>query len=157
MSSFGKAVTLPAAKRAASTSDVTAVCDRTPQVRDAIVDAISGVSACGDVTADHLAEIRALILNAKNISALKAGDFSGLTALKLLSLKGNQLSTLDANIFSNLTALESLNLFNNRLSTLDASIFSNLTALKVLNLSNNQLSTLDASIFSNLTALTGLF
>ena len=121
------------------------------------MNAISGVSACGDVTAEHLAAIRALILNSKDIKALKVGDFSGLTALRLLSLKGNQLSTLDASIFSNLTALQSLNLFNNRLSTLDASIFSNLTALKVLNLSNNQLSTLDASIFSNLTALTGLF
>ena len=133
------------------------VCDRTVQVRDAIVEAISGVIACGDVTAEHLAAIGILNLRSKDIKALKAGDFSGLTILKELNLSDNHLSSLDADIFSNLTALELLSLHNNRLSTLDADIFSNLTALKRLNLSYNQLSSLDASTFSNLAALKTLY
>ena len=157
VSRFGKAVKPHAAKRVVSTSDVTAVCDRTVQVRDAIVDAISGVSACGDVTADHLAAIRTLDLNSRDIKALKAGDFSGLTALKTLYLHGNRLSTLDADIFSGLTALKALYLHRNQLSTLNAGIFANLTALETLYLNRNQLSALNAGIFSGLTALKALY
>ena len=157
VSRFGKSVKPHAAKRVVSTSDVTAVCDRTVQVRDAIVEAISGVSACGDVTAEHLAAIVTLDLYSKDIKALKAGDFSGLTALKSLYLHGNHLSTLDADIFSGLTALKALYLHRNRLSTLNAGIFSNLTALETLYLNRNQLSALNAGIFSGLTALKALY
>ena len=129
------------------------ICDRTVQVRDAILEAISGVSACGDVTAEHLAAIGILNLRSKGIKALKAGDFSGLTTLNQLFLSDNHLSTLDADIIANLTALEILQLSGNQLNTLDASIFSNLTELKALLLSGNHLGTLDAGIFSNLTVL----
>ena len=55
----------------------TAVCDRTPQVRDAIVAAVSSVSDCGDVTETHLAAIAFLYLSYEEITALKIGDFDG--------------------------------------------------------------------------------
>ena len=128
------------------------VCDRTTQVRDAIV-AKAPVSTCGDVTAEHLAAIIGLKLISKNITVLKAGDFSGLTALRTLALGNNNLITLPANIFSDLTALEGLALGGNQLSTVDANLFSGLTALQILVLSHNQLSTVDANLFSGLTAL----
>ena len=41
-------------------ADVTPVKDRTPQVRDAIVDAVPGVNNAADVTAAHLAAITEL-------------------------------------------------------------------------------------------------
>ena len=45
-----------------------------------------GVSACGDVTADHLSAITRLSLYDENISTLKSNDFSGLTSLEALDL-----------------------------------------------------------------------
>ena len=128
------------------------ICGRTEQVRDEIVAQVP-VSNCGDVTADHLAEITSLDLRFRDISALQAGVFSGLTALQELNLGTNDLETLPADVFSELTALQVLNLNNNDLETLPADVFSELTALQVLNLNNNDLETLPADVFSELTAL----
>jgi hypothetical protein len=73
---------------------VTPVCDRTEQVRDAIVAAVPGVTECADVTETHLAAITGpLNLANKSITALKAGDFDGLTALTELDLNNNQITT----------------------------------------------------------------
>ncbi len=132
------------------------VCGRTPQVRDEIV-ATAPASACGDVTMEHLSAITSLNLAEKNISSLKADDFSGLTALDALSLHSNQINTLPENVFSNLSSLKVLLLQDNRLSGLPAGIFSQLTALETLSLRSNRLSSLPAGIFSQLTALEILF
>ena len=132
------------------------VCDRTTQVRDAIV-AKAPVSTCGDVTAEHLAAIIGLKLISKNITVLKAGDFSGLTALETLYLRSNKLTTLPENVFSGLTALETLYLHKNQLTTLPENVFSGLTALKYLYLNENQLTTLPENVFSGLTALERLY
>ena len=67
------------------------VCDRTEQVRDEIV-AVSGVSTCGGVTDADLAAITFLGLSFAEITSLKEGDFSGLTALQELDLNGNATS-----------------------------------------------------------------
>ena len=129
------------------------ICNRTAQVRDAIV-AAAPVSTCGAVTADHLSAITVLDLVSKGISTLKAGDFSGLSALEELKLSHNQLSSLPQNIFSGLSALEELKLSYSQLSSLnDADIFSSLSALKRLDLRGNGLRSLDANIFSSLSAL----
>ena len=64
-----------------SYADITLVSERTPQVRDAIVAAVPGVSNPADVTAAHLAAITSLNLRNVGITALKTGDFSGMTAL----------------------------------------------------------------------------
>ena len=61
-------------------SGFVSVADRTPEVRDAIVGAISGVSDADQVTAAQLATITNLNLRGKGISSLKTGDFSGLSA-----------------------------------------------------------------------------
>ena len=137
------------------TPSITPVCDRTPQVRDEIVRR-APVSTCSDVTDAHLAAITKLAFFKKGISALQAGDFSGLTALTWIGLEYNELSSLSAGIFSGLTALETLDLHHNALSSLDADTFSGLTALEDLRLDSNKLSSLDADIFSGLTALEDL-
>ncbi len=128
------------------------VCDRTPQVSDAIVEA-AGASDCNAVTAAHLWAITELPLNERDISALKTGDFSGLTALAKLNLAGNRLSTLPANLFSDLPAINLVSLRENNISTLPASLFSNPSPLKDLDLTHNVLSGINKSTFSGLTAL----
>ena len=72
-------------------------CDRTVQVRDAIVAQVSGVSTCGGVTDAHLAAITSLDLGSAGITSLKEGDFSASRAHR--SLDNNSLSNLPAGVF----------------------------------------------------------
>ena len=130
---------------------------RTQQVQDAIVAAVSGVNTAYDVTEAHLADITTLQLPLKNITALKSGDFDGLTALTFLYLNGNDLSSLPADVFDGLTALELLYLDGNELSSLPADVFDGLTALTTLRLDGNNLSSLPADVFDGLTALELLY
>ena len=127
------------------------VCDRTPQVRDGILRLIPGVGDCADVTNEDLSGITgALLLNAKGISALREGDFSGLDNLEQLLLWANRLTALPATVFSDLGSLEWLFLERNRLTTLPATVFSGLDSLKQLHLHRNQLTALPATVFSGL-------
>lgn len=128
------------------------VCNRTAQVRDALV-AASPVSACGAVTRKHLAAITSLSLRNKGISTLQPGDFSGLTALTTLDLSYNALTTLPVGVFVDLSALTTVNLSRNALTALTSGAFYGLTALTALDLSHNALATLPAGIFYGLPAL----
>ena len=80
------------------------VCDRTTQVRDAIVEAAERDS-CSEVTDADLNAIRSLDLSGKAIAELEAGDFSGLSSLRYLYLQNNELTTLPSGVFSDLTNL----------------------------------------------------
>ncbi len=131
------------------------VCVRTQQVRDAIMDA-AGVSTCGEVTGDHLSAITRLSLSEKNISTLKANDFTGLTALETLFLRDNQISSLPQDLFSALSALETLSLRDNDLSSLNANLFSSLSDLRILLLDGNHLDSLHTDLFSDLSAVEAL-
>ena len=126
--------------------------ERTRQVRDAIVAAVPGVSSADDVTAAHLAAIKALDIRGSGISSLQAGDFNGLTALTDLDLRNNSLSDISA--LENLTSLTYLTLRDNSLS--DISALENLTSLTGLNLGNNT-SLSDISALEHLTNLTLLY
>ena len=132
---------------------ITPVCNRTPQVRDAIVAAVPGVSDCNNVTYVHLAGIRGLNLKDQNITTLKTGDLDGLIALDQLLLHFNDLSSLPADVFDELTALKALGLLHNDLSSLPAGVFDELISLEGLYLSDNDLSSLPAGVFDELTAL----
>ena len=147
-------------------AQIVPVCDRTPEVRDAIVGKILAVSDCGDVTEAHLAEIDGVIdLRGPHtywgvtsglpnpIPELKAGDFSGLSTLGGLWLQYNDLTTLPLGLFHGLSSLKTLSLESNHLNTLPAGIFAGLSSLKTLALSDNPLTTLPAGIFSELTVL----
>ena len=132
-------------------ADITPLKDRTPQIRDAIVAAVPGVNSADDVTAAHLAAITTLEASKKSISALKAGDFDGLTALTTLDLSRNTISNIST--LANLTTLTTLNLNHNAIS--DISVLKNLTKLRWLFLSHNAIS--DISALTNLTALKRLW
>ena len=129
------------------------VCNRTPQVRDAIVASVEAVSDCAYVTDAHLADIGVLNLSRISIETLQEGDFAGLTNLSQLLLYNNSLEALSAGVFSGLTALVLLNLSNNSLEALPAGVFSGLTALMSLYLDDNNLMELSADIFSGLPSL----
>ena len=136
------------------TRATTDVCDRTPQVRDAILALVPDVTDCLDLTPAHLAAITGeLDLQNQEIVALKAGDFAGLTGVTRLILLENSLTALPPGIFDDLTALDFLLLEENPLSTLPPGVFDNLSVLTNLVLAGTELSTLPPGVFDNLTAL----
>ena len=136
----------------AATNLTAGVCNRTQQVEDALV-AAAPVTACGDVTVEHLAGIGYLELSAESIEELQVGDFAGLTELNDLFLDGNLLETLPDGLFSGLSALQLLWLDDNELEALRAGAFSGLSGLVILDLSDNQLDSVDEQLFAGLTAL----
>ena len=123
------------------------ICDRTPQVRNAIVAAVSDVSTCAEVTETHLATgVTSLFLNGQSITALQADDFEGLTSLMELRLYDNQLSTLPADLFDDLSALTTLYLNGNQLTTLPDGLFDGLSALTTLYLYGNSVDPLPLTV-----------
>ena len=142
------------------------ICDRTPEVRDALLDLIEtnegAAVVCADVTAAHLAGVTGdpddgIDLSRSGIVALKAGDFAGLTSLTDLTLS-RALASLPAGVFAGLTSLTDLTLSRNgSLASLPAGVFDELTSLTSLTLAGNSLlASLPAGVFDKLTSLTSL-
>ena len=143
------------------------VCDRTAQVRDALVarlksdGTLGGTDGCAQVTDGMLSGLTGT-LDVSNpspkLTALVASDFSGLSSLEMLDLSDNSLtaSGLPTNVFSALTSLTGLNLGTNQLASLPATLLTPLTSLTELQLNNNQLASLPATLLSTLTKLTEL-
>ena len=125
------------------------VCERTPQVRDAIVKA-SPVRNCADVTEDHLDSITRLSLYSDDITTLQQRDFDELRSLEYLNLSNNNLKLLPAEVFWFLTKLTKLDLADNQLTVLEARTFARLSRLEELYLDGNQLTTLQRKVFDNL-------
>ena len=134
------------------------ICPRTPQVQNAILNALPDINRCEDVTEDDLAKITAplIITSFPDLTELLPGDFDGLSSLQRLDLSDNQLTELPDDIFSALIALITLDLSDNQLTELQNDVFSALLALTTLDLSGNQLTELPDDIFSALLALTTL-
>ena len=129
------------------------ICSRTAAVQTAILAEITPTD-CAMVTIDDLRGITGTLdLMSESITALKSGDFAGLTSLETLDLVDNSLTDLPATIFAGLTALTRLDLSQNSLSMLPADIFRGLESLTVLTLNSNSLTMLDADIFDGLDAL----
>ena len=133
------------------------VCDRTPQVRDALVAIVGGGVTCADVTPDQLGRITVLDLSSKHIETLQSNDFTGLTNLEELSLYDNDLTALPPNIFAGLTKLRYLVLWHNDLTTLSPDVFAGLTDLRFLDLDDNDFTTLPPDVFAGLTNLENLW
>ena len=129
------------------------VCDRTPVVRDAIIESLSAV-ACDEV---ELTDVVSLHLSSKGIDSLQAGDFDDLAGLKFLDISSNNLSLLPGGVFDDLFNLQRLDLSGNGLDSLPAGVFDSLNGLYRLNLSGNGLDSLPDGVFDGLTdRLTGL-
>ncbi len=144
------------------------VCDRTQQVGDEIVQQ-AGVDDCAEVEDRHLASIQKLGLcfpkyewlecerEDDPITALREGDFLGLSNLWYLRLLGNQLTELPADIFSGLSRLEWLRMGHNVLTELPPDVFSGLSRLEWLELSGNELVELPSGVLSGLSSLGSLW
>ncbi len=137
------------------------VCGRSSLVSDAITRAVTptanAAAACASVTDGQLAEVQFLDLRANSITALREGDFAGLTGLRSLILDSNGLRTIPARVFFGLDNLGYLDLGSNGLKALPAGVFSGLTRLNTLSLINNRLTTLPAGIFADTTRMNLLY
>lgn len=131
------------------------VCDRTPQVRDRLLEA-ARVASCENVSPEHLAAVTQLDLSDSGIDALQPQDFRDLGRLQRLYLRGNSLTTLPPSLFHGLVRLEQLGLNSNRLGELPPEVFAGLGSLEWLWLNGNQLETLPDGVFSGLAELTNL-
>ena len=134
------AVNADGASTAAEAGPVTptpGICDRTQQVRDEILNALSGVDDCAAVTVADLATVTELYIDRQNVTALQSGDFAGLSAVGEIQLRSNALSTLPPDLFAGLSALGVLVLSDNALTSLPPGVFSGLSALEELSLSGN--------------------
>ena len=141
---------------AASYAQTVDICDRTPEVRQAIMDAINA-DDCDAVDSKRLASVNTLLLGRKSLKALRAGDFDGLASLQTLWLDNNRLTTLPEGVFNDLSSLQELHLYNNRLTTLPVDVFDGLASLQGLYLHSNRLTTLPVDVFDGLASLQGLY
>ena len=132
------------------------VCSRTPQVRDALMEAFHfspRIDGCADVTTADLTQVTGLYLPAAGIRSLQPHDFRGLTSLKLLILLGNRLSALPEGIFRGLSNLEALFLDRNALTDLPPRVFEGLESLRWLDVDENRLESLPEKVFDGLDRL----
>ena len=126
----GESLTLEAA--------ASGICDRTAQVRDAILEKLPDTSDCALVTETDLSYLQgSLDLNNSDITTLKSGDFEGLSRLIGIKLRRNNLSALPDGVFDDLGNLTVLYLDANHLSELPAGVFDELSNLVHLYLSFN--------------------
>ena len=133
------------------------ICDRTQQVKDAILAKLSDVSDCANVTDANLNGIAGeIIINDNDELTLQDGDFEGLSDLDTLYVHHNGLTALPEDVFDGLSALTALYLYNNKLTTLPSDLFDSLSNLETLSLSYNGMTTLPSDVFDGLSSLTTL-
>ena len=128
------------------------VCDRTPEVRDAL----RGSRECWAPSVAELAGTGYLNLGRQGIGSLRAGDFLGLPGLRVLHLHGNRLAELPGGLFAGLGSLERLRLEGNRLSELPEGLLDGLGRLASLDLGGNRLSSLSAGLLADAPSLSRL-
>ena len=144
------------------------ICDRTPAVMAAIVAGMPGVGDCSEVSETRLrtwagsqrfgADVTpGLHLPGRGLSALQAGDFRDLHALRALDLNRNFLETVPDRLFEDLRTVEEVYLSGNLLNELpDGTFDGQTTNLSVLDLSANGLETLREGVLRNLAGLVSL-
>ena len=129
------------------------VCDRSPQVRDAIVSAVG--LACDAISEFDLLDVSALDLSRKEITALDAGDFTGLANLVELDLSYNRLGTIPEQGFKDLVNLKKLKLRSTGLTDVPVAI-RGMRSLQELNLIANSIQTIPKESFNGLSELRDL-
>ena len=129
--------------------DILPICDRTPQIRDEIVQR-AGKSACDMVTVDDLIQINQIEVDRQGITSLQPRDFSGLDNLQGLNLLGNSLTVLPSGVFDGLSNLRHLDLGTNDLTEVPSGVFDDLVQVQHLHLNGNALTTLPSGVFNSL-------
>ena len=148
---------MAAPSTASAQSSSGGICDRTKEVRDAIVRKVndSDKDNCADITSEDLAAITGDLFLQNNIKTLSAGDFAGLENLeKMWVIRNYNLTTLPANVFTGLVNLKVLRVQSNfQLATLPANAFAGLAKLEELHLTDNLLTTVPENLFAGLAEL----
>ena len=122
------------------TPQVIGICDRTPQVRDAILSRLPKDRTCQLVTDADLSSItHQLDLVNQRVTSLKEGDFEGLFNVSVLNLENNDLTTLPSGVFDGLISLRILDVRDNELNELPPDLFDGLAGLSELLLDGNEL------------------
>ncbi len=144
------------------------ICDRTPSVMAAIVAGMTGVGDCSKASETRLRTwtgsqpfgpgvTPGLYLQGRGLSALQAGDFRDLHALRALDLNRNFLETVPEGLFEDLRAVEEFYLSGNLLTELPDGMFDGQgEELSILDLSANGLETLPEGVLRNLAGLVSL-
>ena len=120
------------------------VCDRTPQVRDAL----RGADACSALSTADLDRRESLVLANMGIDALRSKDFDYLPGMRNLDINGNRLQTLPSGLVSGLENLVTLRLDGNSLTELSSGALAGLYRLRQLRLDGNRLAALPDGFFS---------
>ena len=82
------------------------ICDRTPEIRTALLAAIDGAEHCAEVSDEHLGALDGTLdLSGLGIEGISPDDLSGLTRLRGLNLSGNQIHQIPTRLFARLPAL----------------------------------------------------
>ena len=144
------------------------ICDRTPAVMAAIVAGMTGVGDCSEASETRLRTwtgsqrfgpgvTPGLYLQGRGLSALQAGDFRDLHAMRALDLNRNFLETVPEGLFEDLRAVEEFYLSGNLLTELPDGVFDGQgEELGILDLSANGLETLPEGVLRNLAGLVSL-
>ncbi len=126
---------------------------RTPQVAEAIRQALDGAGGPGGATRESLASIVRLDLRGRSIRSLGKDDLAGLVSLEQLDLEENLLEELPQGFLDAPLRLRGLYLGHNRLQSLDPSLLRNLEELRTLWLGGNQLVALPEGLLDSNPAL----
>jgi len=124
------------------------ICDRTPPVRDFIVQAVK--KACGEITEPDLATIKRVAVPHRGIKEFKVGDFSGLPALEILNILGNPYTELPEGLLAGLNNLKTLVIFGTELKHLPADFLDGMEYLENLHIFDNPFKTISESVFVRL-------
>ena len=144
------------------------ICDWTPAVLAAIVAGMIGVGDCSEASETRLRTwtgshrfgpgvTPGLYLQGRGLSALQAGDFRDLHALRALNLNRNFLETVPEGLFEDLRAVEEFYLSGNLLTELPDGLFDGQgEELSLLDLSANRLELMPEGMLRNLAGLVSL-
>lgn len=97
----------------------------------------------------NASDLKVILANNNQITALNAKVFEVSTDLEVLSFRKNQIEEVDVHAFHHLGNLRELYLSDNRILSLHMNTFSPLISLEILSISGNQLQTIDMELFQS--------
>jgi hypothetical protein len=121
-------------------ADSLSVCDRTPQIRDYLVQQAG--KPCEAINDADLLQITAVRIPGAGITTLQPGDFAGLARVETVNLKRNAITELPAGIFAGLTSLRVLVLLGNDIHRLPDDFAAGNVALEKIHIFQNAFTTI---------------
>ena len=134
---------------------VTNICDRTPEVEQAILDELTGSPTCSTVTDTQLSGITNLRVTDYSNATIVPSDFAGLTMLESLYIVDSPaLTETPADAFAEVSSsVTTLFVWGTGVTTFHEDTFNGLSAVRELGLGANRLTSLDPDLFDGMTSL----